>query len=56
MVMARGTMHYTYARNERTIPLCVNSGTHLYPESTTQITWIEATGLQLEPETYIECP
>ena len=28
----------------------MNSGTHLYPESTTLITEIEATGVQLKPE------
>ena len=31
----------------------MNRGTHLYPESTTLITEIEATGVQLKPET--EC-
>ena len=36
-------------------PLCVNRGTHLYPESTTLITEIEATGVQLKPETHMEC-
>ena len=35
-------------------PLCTNSGTHLYPENTTLITAIEATGVQLKPEAYIE--
>ena len=34
-------------------PLCVNRGTHLYPESTTLITEIEATGVQLKPETHM---
>ena len=32
----------------------MNSGTHLYPGSTTLITEIEPTGVQLKPETYIE--
>ena len=35
-------------------PLSTNSGTHPYPESTWLITAIEATGVQLKPETYIE--
>ena len=35
-------------------PLYTNSRTHLYPESTTLITEIEATWVQLRPETYIE--
>ena len=35
-------------------PLCANSGTHLYPEITTLITAVEATGVQLKPETYIK--
>ena len=34
-------------------PLCTNSGTYLYPESTTLLTEIKATGVQLIPETYI---
>ena len=33
----------------------MNRGTHLYPESTTLITEIEATGVQLKPETHMEC-
>ena len=32
----------------------MNSGTHLYPESTTLMTEIETTGVQLKPGTYIE--
>ena len=35
-------------------PLYANNGAHLYPESTTMITEIEATGVQLKPETFIE--
>ena len=38
----------------RSSPLCTNSGTHMYPESTTLITEIEATGVQLKAETYIQ--
>ena len=34
--------------------LCTNSGTNLYPESTRLVTEMEATGVQLKPETYIE--
>ena len=37
----------------RSSPLCKNSRTHLYPESTTLITEIEATGVQLKTETYL---
>ena len=32
----------------------MTNGTHLYPESTTLITEIEATGIELEPEIYVE--
>ena len=32
----------------------MDSGTNMYPESTTHITEIEATGVQLKPETGIE--
>ena len=38
----------------RSSPLCTNSGTHMYPESTTLITEIEETVVPLRPETYIE--
>ena len=34
--------------------MCTNSGTNLYPESTTLTTEIEPAGVQLKPETYIE--
>ena len=34
-------------------PLCTNSGTHLYPQSTKLTTEIDATVVQLKPETYI---
>ena len=32
-------------------PLCTNSGTHLYPESTTLLTEMMVTGVELKPET-----
>ena len=43
----------TFEEIKGSSPLCTNSWAHLFPESTTLITVIKATGVKLIPETYI---
>ena len=46
-------MMYTKGRYLKGSRLCTDSGTNLYPQSTTLIAEIESTGVQLKPEMYI---